>query len=94
MDCAEAASFILVVSEIWIKLFQFYGVCLNFRYKLWANHILFRDYLREHFETVIEYAYLKTDLAIKYPNDRDSYTAGKDEFIKSIIEKVRKEIIL
>jgi hypothetical protein len=33
-------------------------------------------------------------LAIKYPVDRDSYAAGKDEFIKKIIEKAWKEIIL
>ena len=58
--------------------------------ELWKNHILFRDYLRKHKEFVIEYGKLKTELANKYKDDRDTYTASKDDFIKNVLEKARQ----
>lgn len=57
----------------------------------WETHIYFRDYLLEHPEAVTEYQELKEDLAKKFPEDRKSYTAGKNEFITNILEKARKE---
>ena len=60
--------------------------------KLWYNHILFRDYLRAHSDVMNEYAKLKIQLAEKFPLDRVSYRAGKDEFIESIIEIAKKEL--
>ncbi len=59
----------------------------------WERHILFRDYLRAHPETVQEYADLKRDLAEKYRNDRVAYTDAKTEFIASVVEKAREETL-
>jgi GrpB-like predicted nucleotidyltransferase (UPF0157 family) len=55
----------------------------------WQRSILFRDYLRAHPEVAEEYGELKWELARKYPEDRDSYTAGKDRFIEQVIESAR-----
>ncbi|MDD5551741.1 MAG: GrpB family protein [Candidatus Pacebacteria bacterium] len=55
--------------------------------KLWKNFILFRDYLRKHKRAVKEYNELKEELSKKYKDDRDTYTAKKDTFIKEIIKK-------
>ncbi|HBE76472.1 MAG TPA: hypothetical protein DDW65_01630 [Firmicutes bacterium] len=60
--------------------------------ELWKNHILFRDYLREHREAVIEYAELKIELAKKYENDRDTYTIEKAGFIRRILAMTEKEL--
>ncbi len=62
--------------------------------KIWYNHILFRDYLRMHNDVMNEYVELKLQLAEKFPDDRKSYRAGKDEFIEPIIEKAKKELFL
>ena len=55
----------------------------------WQRSILFRDYLRAHPEVAEEYGELKRELARKYPEDRESYTAGKDRFIEQVIESAR-----
>ena len=60
---------------------------------LWENHIYFRNYLRSNKESALEYSRLKNELAAKFPEDRNAYTNGKDEFINSILEKVREELI-
>ncbi len=57
----------------------------------WYNHILFRDYLRVHPETLAEYAVLKIQLAEKFADDRILYGHGKDMFITKIIEEAKKE---
>lgn len=44
----------------------------------------FRDYLNAHIKQAKQYEKLKKELAEKYPNDRVSYTRGKEAFIKSI----------
>ena len=49
------------------------------------NHIKFRNYLRSNREDVIKYSELKEQLAYKYPNDIDSYIAGKTDFIVTIL---------
>jgi len=56
----------------------------------WKEHILFLDYLRAHKEAVDEYAKLKTDLAKSFPDDRNSYTSAKAEFVKQIVEKAKE----
>ena len=56
----------------------------------WETHIFFKKYLLEHPEAVKAYQDLKVELAEKYPEDRKSYTAGKNEFITDILEKARK----
>ena len=56
---------------------------------VWNNQILFRDYMREHPDKLEEYIKLKKHLARLYPEDRASYSAGKNEFITSIIKDAK-----
>jgi len=53
----------------------------------WRSHIAFRDYLEQHPEIAREYSALKQGLADIFPNDRGSYTAGKEEFVHSILDR-------
>ena len=55
---------------------------------LWER-LLFRDYLRQHSEEAAKYAELKYKLAQYYSGDREAYTRGKTEYIKSVMEKAR-----
>lgn len=48
----------------------------------------FRDYLNTHNEDAKQYEKLKKELAEKYPDDRASYTRGKESFIQSIYDKL------
>ncbi|MCC9087678.1 MULTISPECIES: bifunctional GNAT family N-acetyltransferase/GrpB family protein [Bacillus] len=48
------------------------------------RHLLFRDYLRVHPERAASYASVKEQLANQYPEDIQSYMAGKNEIIKEI----------
>lgn len=57
----------------------------------WETHIFFRDYLIEHPELIKEYENLKVELALKYPEERSKYTAGKNDFITGVLEKARRE---
>jgi GrpB-like predicted nucleotidyltransferase (UPF0157 family) len=54
--------------------------------------VLFRDYLRGHEETRRAYAALKRSIAEEHPSDRKSYTQGKQEFIRRVIELARDEL--
>jgi len=53
----------------------------------WLNFILFKRHLLNNPEVVKEYENLKVELSEKFSDDRKSYTAAKNEFIASIIEK-------
>ena len=55
-----------------------------------ARHLDFRDYLIAHPEEAQEYTRIKQQLARQFPHDIDSYMAGKDVFIKEIIQKAQK----
>ena len=55
--------------------------------KRYINVLRFKEYLLKHKDSVIEYENLKKSLAEKYANDRKSYTASKNDFIKDIIKK-------
>lgn len=55
------------------------------------RHILFRDYLRAHPETALEYYELKKRLADKYADMREVYTESKTEFIDGVLEKAMNE---
>lgn len=55
----------------------------------WRRSLLFRDHLRAHPEAAEEYRDLKRELASKYPEDRESYTAGKYRFIERAIESAQ-----
>lgn len=53
----------------------------------WTRHLAFRDYLECHPETAMEYSALKRSLAEKFPTNRGAYTAGKEEFVRSVLER-------
>ena len=55
----------------------------------WNNHLLVKNYFLKHPEEAQEYGKLKESLAKKFPEDRKSYTSGKDNFVKGIIEKAK-----
>jgi GrpB-like predicted nucleotidyltransferase (UPF0157 family) len=57
---------------------------------VWQNDIAFRDYLRSHPKAVEEYQKIKEILASKYGDKREDYTAGKSEFIETILSQARK----
>lgn len=49
------------------------------------HYLHFRDYLVAHPEEAQVYGRLKEKLAQRFPEDIESYMAGKDEFIKEIV---------
>ncbi|WP_336780928.1 GrpB family protein [Paenibacillus illinoisensis] len=51
------------------------------------RHMMFRDILRKHPLLVSEYANLKFQLANKYRDNRQAYSAGKTEFITRIMNE-------
>lgn len=53
--------------------------------------IKFRDFLNAHAEYAQQYCELKKELAERFPKDRNSYTAGKENFIKRICELADKQ---
>lgn len=55
------------------------------------DEILFRDHLNNDPTASREYEALKTNLLIRYKNDRDGYTEAKSGFIKRIIGDARKK---
>ncbi len=52
---------------------------------IWRGHLLFRECLRRNSDVAADYIKLKKDLAQKFPDDRDSYTRGKADFIEKTI---------
>ncbi len=54
-----------------------------------ADHLLFRDFLRNSATVRDSYAALKTDLAARYRSDRLAYTDGKATFIVSKLAEAR-----
>ena len=53
--------------------------------------VYFKRYLLEHPEYIEKYCALKQELASKYADERPKYTAGKNDFIKSIINLAKEE---
>lgn len=51
------------------------------------RHIVFRDYLRQHKEDIDKYSSIKKEMALKYPEDIDSYIEGKQSVILDIYKK-------
>ena len=51
----------------------------------WTDSLRFRDYLTEHAEAARAYAELKQELAQRHAGDRVAYQAGKDAFIKAVL---------
>lgn len=46
------------------------------------RHLAFRDYMRAHPITAHEYSRLKERLAAQFPEDMESYIAGKSQFVQ------------
>jgi GrpB-like predicted nucleotidyltransferase (UPF0157 family) len=56
------------------------------------ERLLFRDYLRAHPNEAVRYAELKRHLAQQFSNDREAYTNGKTEYVRSIMQKANERI--
>jgi GrpB-like predicted nucleotidyltransferase (UPF0157 family) len=54
----------------------------------WRNYIAFRDLLRDQPGIREHYAELKRELAKLYPTDRETYAAGKTDFIRNALNGV------
>jgi GrpB-like predicted nucleotidyltransferase (UPF0157 family) len=52
---------------------------------LWNEYVVFRDRLRERPVLRDRYAKLKTDLAAKFHDQRERYTASKTDFVKEVL---------
>jgi GrpB-like predicted nucleotidyltransferase (UPF0157 family) len=50
----------------------------------------FRDYLRTHPEAARAYAALKHDLAARHRDDREAYTAAKEDFVREILALAKR----
>lgn len=59
--------------------------------KTYYNQIYFKKYLIEHPKYIKKYCDLKQELAEKYVDERPKYTAGKNEFITSVINLAKEE---
>ena len=57
----------------------------------WAEHLLFRDYLRRHPQAAEEYGKLKHGLAARFRLDREAYRTGKLPFIDTVVAAARRE---
>ncbi len=51
----------------------------------WPRQILFRDYLRSHPASLVEYADLKNRLIGEFPAGKGEYSYGKTEFVSGIL---------
>ena len=51
------------------------------------NHLMFRDYLRNHPGCAQAYALLKQTLAKQFPTDIEGYCAGKSDFIATVLSR-------
>jgi GrpB-like predicted nucleotidyltransferase (UPF0157 family) len=56
----------------------------------WNSLLLFRDYLIMNPKTAREYARLKRELVKQFATEREAYQAGKDSFIKAVLQKARE----
>jgi GrpB-like predicted nucleotidyltransferase (UPF0157 family) len=59
--------------------------------KFWERHLVFRDYLRAHPETALEYAQLKHRLAGRFRRDRAAYTEAKTDFISEVVRRALED---
>jgi GrpB-like predicted nucleotidyltransferase (UPF0157 family) len=57
---------------------------------LWER-LIFRDYLCRHSSEATRYAQLKYHLAQRFSSDREAYTMGKANYIKSVMQKARQQ---
>ncbi|HNX48005.1 MAG TPA: GrpB family protein [Methanomassiliicoccales archaeon] len=55
------------------------------------KHLIFRDRLIAHPEELAEYERLKESLALRFREDRQAYSDGKDGFIVMILDRAKDE---
>ncbi|MCE7928323.1 MAG: GrpB family protein [Dehalococcoidia bacterium] len=60
-----------------------------FEAPFWVDHLLFRDFLREHGETAREYERLKRRILAEVGPDPPAYNAAKEAFINSVLSRAR-----
>lgn len=53
----------------------------------WNQQIAFRDALRADTALTADYTTLKRALAAKYTDNREAYTAAKNDFIRTVLER-------
>jgi GrpB-like predicted nucleotidyltransferase (UPF0157 family) len=56
-----------------------------------SDEMAFRDYLRTHTGHAQEYERLKLHLAAVHRHDREAYTQGKSDFVRSTLELARAQ---
>ena len=56
----------------------------------WNNHILFRDYLLNHPELIVQYEEMKIKTLEQF-KERKLYTANKNDFIQMVIRLAKEE---
>jgi len=56
---------------------------------LWADWLMFRDFLRASPETAREYDALKRELALTFADDKNKYQDAKGPFIRSVLRRAR-----
>jgi len=54
-----------------------------------ADHIHFRDYLRQHPDVARDYAVLKKNLAERHPDDGLGYTDAKSDFVVGVLQATK-----
>ena len=52
---------------------------------LWIEQLAFRDHLRTHPDTALEYGALKRRLAVAHRFDREAYTTAKAPFVQRVV---------
>ena len=57
----------------------------------WTEMLVFRDYLRQHPETMEAYHRLKQDLAREHGRNGQRYVDGKRAFVLAVVEQARQE---
>lgn len=61
----------------------------EFNGAIWKNQVEFKNYLIRYKEALAEYNKLKERLAKEFKDDRRKYTVLKEDFIKSILKKIK-----
>ena len=55
----------------------------------WTQQLAFRDHLRQDPDASARYGALKRELASRFPDDREAYTAAKSDFIAACLPGAR-----
>jgi GrpB-like predicted nucleotidyltransferase (UPF0157 family) len=50
------------------------------------NELLFRDYLRDHPDLIVEYGELKRNLSEEFSTNPEGYTRAKTSFIQHVVD--------